>query len=60
MAHLYEVQTNQGTYDVTVSKHHDHMTKSDFERALTQAILGIGQTVAGGLILHRFTYKGPK
>lgn len=60
MAHVYDVQTNNGGFDVTVAQHHEHMTKADFERALTQAILTLGPSVASGLILHRYTYKGPK
>jgi hypothetical protein len=60
MAHLYDVQTSNGGFDVTVAQHHEHMTKADFERILTQAIINIGPSIASGLILHHYTYKGPK
>lgn len=54
MAYLYSVQTNKGTYDVTVQKHHEHMSRADFERSLTQALLGLGT----GFILQRYHLKG--
>ncbi len=60
MAHVYDVQTNKGGFDVTVQQHHEHMTKADFERALVQARMTLGPSVASGIILHRYTYKGKK
>ncbi len=48
MAHQYDVQTNKGGFDVTVPTHHDHMSKADFERAITQAIAQLGTALASG------------
>lgn len=56
MAYVYTVQTNKGAYDVTVQKHHDHVVKADFERALMQALFTLGS----GVILHHYSYKGSK
>lgn len=53
MAYVYSVQTNQGLYDVTVQKHHDHMSKADFERTLLQALLAVGS----GVVLHHYSLK---
>ncbi|MEK7342764.1 MAG: hypothetical protein AABZ73_02965 [Pseudomonadota bacterium] len=53
MAYVYSVQTSKGTYDVTVQKHHEHMSKADFERALLSALLTLGANVA----LHHYTFK---
>ncbi|MEA3012443.1 MAG: hypothetical protein QOD42_988 [Sphingomonadales bacterium] len=58
MAHLYEVHTNQGTYDVPTDHHHDHLSVADFERILVQTICNSVANVAGNLILHRYTYRG--
>jgi hypothetical protein len=60
VAHVYDVQTDQGGFKVTIEKHHTHMSVADFERALTQAILNALPAVASGVILHHYTYKGPK
>ena len=60
MAHVYDVQTNKGGFDVTVAEHHEHVTRSDLERALLQALGTLGASVASGIVLHRITYKGPK
>ncbi|MBO9712644.1 hypothetical protein [Sphingomonas sp.] len=54
MAYVYTVQTNKGTYDVTVQQHHDHMSAGDFERALVAALLTFGS----GFVLHRYSFKG--
>lgn len=54
MAYVYSVQTNKGGYDVTVEKHHDHMSKADFERALAQALLSVGT----GIALQHYHFKG--
>jgi len=58
MAHLYDVQTNKGGFDVKTDHHHTHMSLADFERLLTQAILNLGGGIAQGLVVHRYTYKG--
>jgi hypothetical protein len=58
MAHLYDVQTNKGRFDVTVAQHHEHMTKADFERSLTQALMSLGPSIVSGIALHHYTYKG--
>lgn len=54
MAYVYAVQTNRGAYDVTVPRHHEHLSKADFERALLQALV----TVGTGIVLHHYTFKG--
>lgn len=54
MAFVYSVQTNKGTYDVTVQHHHEHMSSADFERMLVQALLTLGT----GFILQRYHLKG--
>ena len=56
MAHVYSVQTNKGSYDVTVTSHHTHISQADFERAVLNALLTLGS----GFVLHRYTYKGPR
>lgn len=54
MGYVYSVQTNRGTYDVTVQQHHDHMSQADFERILVQALISLGS----GILLHRYSFKG--
>lgn len=53
MAYQYTVQTNKGAYDVTVQKHHDHVSKADFERSLLQAL----GTLGTGILLHHYSLK---
>lgn len=53
MSYTYTVKTNQGTYDVTVARHHDHMSKADFERMLLGALVSVGS----GIALHHYQLK---
>ncbi len=63
MAYLYSVETNKGTYDVTVQKHHEHISRAEFERILLQTIsnlIGTAAHIGGQLALHRYTHKGQR
>jgi hypothetical protein len=54
MANQYRVETDKGTYDVTLNEHHEHMSKADFERALVTALASLGS----GILLHHYTFRG--
>jgi hypothetical protein len=58
MAHSYEVQTSDGTFNVDTQHHHDDHGDSAFKKHLLDIILSTASGVASGLIVHRFTYKG--
>ena len=58
MAHLYEVSTSSGTFDVTTDQHHDDHSDAVFREHLIQAILNAAANLAGGVILHHYTYRG--
>jgi|HubBroStandDraft_6_1064221.scaffolds.fasta_scaffold1403352_1 hypothetical protein len=58
MAHKYEVSTNDGTYNVTTNDHHDDHGEHKFKNVLLNIIVTTATSVASGLIVHKFTYKG--
>lgn len=58
MKHHYEVSTNDGTYNVRTDNHHDNHDDAWFRQHLIQAILNAAANVAGGIVLHHYTYKG--
>lgn len=61
MAHVYHVETSRGAVPVAVDHHHDHISQAEFERILLNTAanaLGIAVSVAGQIVLHRYTYRG--
>lgn len=57
MAHLYEVSTTDGVYNVTTDKHHDDHHPETFEKHLLDIIKG----AAGGFLgatITRYVYRG--
>ena len=58
MAHLYEVQSSEGTHQVETDHHHEHLSKADFERILLQAVANMSATFASSVVLHRYVYRG--
>ena len=58
MAHVYEVQSSEGTHQIETDHHHDHLRKADFERILLQAVANMSATFASSVVLHRYVYRG--
>lgn len=58
MAHVYEVATNQGNFDVNTPHHHGDHDDKTFAQHLLDVIKQSGAQIVAGLVVHRFTYKG--
>lgn len=56
--HVYEVSTSDGTFNVNTDQHHDNHSDAAFRQHLMQAILNAAANLAGGIVLHHYTYKG--
>lgn len=59
MSHEYDVQLSDGKkYSVKTQHHHEDHDTNTFANHLLDVIKNILGTVASGVIVHRFTYKG--